>query len=328
MPMKAGNLFAFVFALAAGCGGPELLRKPSEPAVTAPIAQATDAIVDARLEAVIVRNGPGSWALDSYWDEYWISIANRGAAPLEVRDVTLVDGFGYRVAPQANRRDLLDGTAKGERMRGERPPYNPFLWGDPRYSSPGVIIGGSAAGVAAGSAMYAPAVAAIPGAGAVVAAAAAVALVPFVVAGTTVYLHEAGVDEEMARRRTPLPVTVEAGQQRRLDLFFPVTVLPADVRITYSGAASEGVVTLDVRRVEPDFPRGAQEAGIVGGRVVAHVDLNDNGSVKGVRIVESQPPGVFDLEAARALYRWQFTPVRTSSRDVRRTEEVKLEFRR
>ena len=60
-------------------------------------------------------------------------------------------------------------------------------------------------------------------------------------------------------------------------------------------------------RVEPVFPRQAQREGI-SGRVIAHVVVQPNGSVSEVRIIQSQPPRVFDREVIRALSQWRFNP--------------------
>jgi periplasmic protein TonB len=60
-------------------------------------------------------------------------------------------------------------------------------------------------------------------------------------------------------------------------------------------------------RVEPVFPRQAQREGI-SGRVIAHVVVQPNGAVSEVRIIQSQPPRVFDREVIRALSQWRFNP--------------------
>jgi protein TonB len=60
-------------------------------------------------------------------------------------------------------------------------------------------------------------------------------------------------------------------------------------------------------RVDPVFPRQAQRDGI-SGRVVAHVVVSPSGSVTEVRIMQSQPPRIFDREVIRALSQWRFNP--------------------
>jgi protein TonB len=60
-------------------------------------------------------------------------------------------------------------------------------------------------------------------------------------------------------------------------------------------------------RVDPQFPREALRKG-VGGRVVAHVVVAPSGSVTEVRIMQSNPPRLFDREVIRALSQWRFNP--------------------
>lgn len=60
-------------------------------------------------------------------------------------------------------------------------------------------------------------------------------------------------------------------------------------------------------RVEPQFPRQALRSG-TSGRVIAHVVVSPGGTVTEVRIIQAQPPRVFDREVIRALSQWKFNP--------------------
>jgi protein TonB len=44
------------------------------------------------------------------------------------------------------------------------------------------------------------------------------------------------------------------------------------------------------------------------GRVVARLSVDEKGLVTDVRLIESDPPRVFDREVARALAQWKFEP--------------------
>jgi periplasmic protein TonB len=59
-------------------------------------------------------------------------------------------------------------------------------------------------------------------------------------------------------------------------------------------------------KVDPVYPREAIRAGIAKGRVVARLFIDEKGLVSEVRIVESDPPGVFNKEVTRALSQWKF----------------------
>jgi protein TonB len=69
-------------------------------------------------------------------------------------------------------------------------------------------------------------------------------------------------------------------------------------------AIRKGIVPIE--RVEPIYPREAIRAGIPKGHVVARLFIDEKGLVTEVRIVESDPPGVFDKETKRALSLWKF----------------------
>jgi periplasmic protein TonB len=69
-------------------------------------------------------------------------------------------------------------------------------------------------------------------------------------------------------------------------------------------AIRKGITPLT--KVEPIYPREAIRAGIAKGRVVARLFVDEKGLVTEVRIVESDPPGVFNKEVTRALSQWKF----------------------
>jgi protein TonB len=58
----------------------------------------------------------------------------------------------------------------------------------------------------------------------------------------------------------------------------------------------------------PTYPREAIKANVAKGHVVARLDIDEKGLVTEVRIVESNPPRVFDKEVVRALKEWRFAP--------------------
>jgi periplasmic protein TonB len=69
-------------------------------------------------------------------------------------------------------------------------------------------------------------------------------------------------------------------------------------------AIRKGLVPLE--KVNPIFPREAIRAGIQKGRVVARLFVDEKGLVSEVRIVEADPPNVFNKEVTRALSQWKF----------------------
>ena len=71
-------------------------------------------------------------------------------------------------------------------------------------------------------------------------------------------------------------------------------------------AIRRGLVPID--RTDPIFPEKARRDGIENGRVLARLQVDENGLVTSVSIVEATPPRVFDREVTRALSRWKFRP--------------------
>ena len=63
-----------------------------------------------------------------------------------------------------------------------------------------------------------------------------------------------------------------------------------------------------ISKVDPIYPREAIRAGVAKGKVVARLFIDEKGLVTEVRIVEADPPGVFDKEVKRALSQWKFQP--------------------
>ena len=60
-----------------------------------------------------------------------------------------------------------------------------------------------------------------------------------------------------------------------------------------------------VNRVEPQFPRGADDNA---GTVRARLQVDARGTVTAVDIVEANPPRVFDRNVRSALQQWRYEP--------------------
>jgi protein TonB len=89
-----------------------------------------------------------------------------------------------------------------------------------------------------------------------------------------------------------------------------VKPVAAPVRAAPQPAQPKPVVrkgAVPLHRVNPEFPRRALQDGIQGS-VVAHLMVSRDGTVKEVKIISSEPRGVFDREVIRAMMQWKFTP--------------------
>jgi len=82
---------------------------------------------------------------------------------------------------------------------------------------------------------------------------------------------------------------------------------------------------LPVVRIEPQYPREALVKGIEGWVRVEFTILEDGG-VDAVEVVASDPRGVFERNAVRAVLRWKFKPRIVDGRPVRRLGAQTIEF--
>jgi len=67
--------------------------------------------------------------------------------------------------------------------------------------------------------------------------------------------------------------------------------------------------------VKPDYPRRAQASGIEG-RVVLAFTVTAEGRAENVRVIEADPPGLFEREARRAAVRSRYVPLRENGQPV------------
>jgi protein TonB len=80
-------------------------------------------------------------------------------------------------------------------------------------------------------------------------------------------------------------------------------------------------------RIQPDYPPRALERGIEGWAVV-EFGITPTGTTKDVTAVSSEPPGVFEQAAVRAVQSWKYNPkVQEGTAVERRGIRVKLNFK-
>ena len=127
----------------------------------------------------------------------------------------------------------------------------------------------------------------------------------------------------------PLPPTIQKFTFNR-----PAAGLPSldaslalfpDIRTDWSGfAIGDGGTPLV--RISPVYPVRASSRGIEGW-VEIEFTIDRDGGVVAPRVVESEPPAVFDRVALRAVSRWRYRPPMQDGRPVRRDGvRVVIEF--
>jgi hypothetical protein len=250
----AGRAIApILLALVAACVG---LDKPLKSAGDdAPaLAQAADARIAARLEAVLVPNAPGSWMQDAFWDEYLVTVRALGDEPVSITDVAVVDALGQRSPTRADRSGLQESTRETQRRyegAAQLAHDDSGHW----------VVAGGVMGVATGAAIGAgSAIGSVMGATASVPAAAGVMVIGgalMVVVGIGHLANNAQVQHVLTERRARLPVTVSRAEGVRLDLFFPVTPLPRAIEIRYTAAGRRHRLLIDTRAALAQAHRAA-----------------------------------------------------------------------
>ena len=235
--------FAVVLALSlvGGCASTQKLKEPVPVQAPRTIAEATDWRVTASIESVIVRDGPGAWAKNAFWDEYRIRISVAAGWPVEVTRVVVVDSLGERHKPLA----LLAELEEESKETAER-----YEDADLQVTAGLGAAGAVWTGVAIGGASAAVGLATLgtTGVAAGAATAGAVVVAPvLMVAGLVGAVQEMGVQNEITRRSTVFPVAIEGEQQQTLDVFFALAPAPGQVEVKYRDTAGEHVVVIDTR---------------------------------------------------------------------------------
>lgn len=233
------GIFLILFVLV-GCGGTKILKEPEPIVVTKSLATASDQHLSVTLDWVIVRDGPGTWAKNVDWDEYLIRVQNLDDGSLRVAEIIVVDSLGTRINTGASRKRLVKGTKKTKR----------------RYKGEGLKV---RAGAGAGTLMVAGAVtaatAASVGAAAVFSSSAmagaalgGLVLAPVLAVGGVMRgVNNGKVNNQIESRQTILPLTLQEGEEKPLDVFFPLTPSPRQIELTYVDSQGEHTIIVDIQ---------------------------------------------------------------------------------
>lgn len=237
-PRTRCRYLAFILVgllVSGGCSGVKLLRDPVRHESRKVLAEASDEYLQAQLDWVIVRNGPGSWAKNAYWDEYLVRVENLSRAEITILQVSIVDLLGTPVAPRRSRKQLVKASKKNtSRYKDEGFRVEAGMGTTTMLAAGAVatVVGVGAAEVAATGAALSSGSAAGGG----TALAGGILLIgPALVIGGIVQLGKnRAVDAEIKNRYTSIPLAVSSREESFLDLFFPIAPSPRFVVIDYS----------------------------------------------------------------------------------------------
>lgn len=77
--------------------------------------------------------------------------------------------------------------------------------------------------------------------------------------------------------------------------------------------------------INPGYPLEARRSGIEGS-VVLEIRLDQAGEVQDVKVVEADPPGVFDASALAAFSHARFAPARRNGLPVRVVVRIRVSY--
>ncbi len=242
---KARAVLVIVLALVlASCGGTKVLDEPRLLVVEQPLKGAADARLEAHLDWVVVRDGPGTWARSADWDEYVLRVRNLSADPVRIKGVAVYDSLGTRLEASANLDRLVaESRQTARRYRNEGIEVRAGIGGTSLMAAgTAALVGGEALGTAVltGSA----------GAGAAGVAIGAIVLAPVLIVGGAIKSKNRDkVAREIVNRHTPLPADLDAGELRSMTVFFPLAPSPQRVELTYDDFAGPRTLYIDTREV-------------------------------------------------------------------------------
>ena len=181
----------------------------------------TEPPIETLLQTVIIFRGPGSWKLNAYWDEYVVTVANRGNALVKIESAWLTD-FQDQASASGIDPWLLETTSRSLAKNGFGFARNTAVQigggigvlavggGIGAVVFSGTAMMGSAAGAAVGGLIFLPAV-----------------------VGVSVYQNinnRHAIEREFKRRLLVLPGVLLPGQLVQGSLFFHIT--PGPRRLT------------------------------------------------------------------------------------------------
>jgi hypothetical protein len=249
--LKPGFSTAFLLSacLLSGCGGTKMLKETQPLQALQPLAASSDQRVEATLDWVIVRDGPGTWAKNADWDEYLLRVSNHSVQPVKVVQLTVVDSLDTRIEPQFGRKQLVKNSKRtarrykdsGVKVKAGRGVGTLLVAG-----AAVTIVGVGAASAVATTALMSGATAA----GTAGAAAGGLLLLgpALAVGGIVRGVNNSKVNNEIELRQTILPLEIAANEELGLNVFFPLAPSPKFVELIYVDATGEHSLIIDTSK--------------------------------------------------------------------------------
>ncbi len=238
--LKLASTFILLFVLT-GCGGTKLIKEPDPLIVTQPLVTDANESLSVTLDWVIYRDGPCTWAKNVDWDEYLIRVENVGGEDIQIKSIFVVDSLDTLIAPGATRKELVKAAKQAKKRYGDQGLKVKA------GASAGVLL--AAGAVTAVSAASAGAAVMYGGTALAAGAATGVLLVPVLaVGGIARGVNNSKVNNEIEIRRTHLPMDVLVGEEKSLDIFYPLAPSPKQIELTYIDSSGEHKIIIDTTK--------------------------------------------------------------------------------
>ncbi|USA42316.1 energy transducer TonB [Spongiibacter taiwanensis] len=105
----------------------------------------------------------------------------------------------------------------------------------------------------------------------------------------------------------PMPPAIAQNFSQALTFDVPLPPPPPTTQIKHENSGSADSGAIPIVRIAPEYPQRQAQRGVEG-YVDLAFDISITGQPINIRILESQPQGVFDRAASRALARWKYRP--------------------
>ena len=242
-----------IAAMMAACGGgSKLLKEPKALELVQPLATAADGNLQATLDWVIVKDGPGTWSKNAWWDEYLLRVANESGQPVTISSVQVIDSLGTPLANGANRKELVKASKLTRKRYKEYDIKVKPGAGTGTLVAVGTgafVVGSAAAMVSVGAGLSSAfslgaTTASTPAIVSAVGTAAVVAVPVFIVGGVVKGVNNSEVNKEIISRQVELPIELGSGEEQSLNLFFPVAPSPQSVQLIYEAGGDSYVVDI------------------------------------------------------------------------------------
>lgn len=244
-------LVVLVLCLSA-CAGSKVLNKPKSVELQHPLAVGADDALAVTLDWVVIKDGPGTWASNAFWDEYRMHVANVSGMPVSISQIQVIDSLNATHVSIADRQALLDASKRTEDRYAEQ-----SLDVQPGAGAAGMtaatVVGST---LAISAATYASATGAASAFGVSTGVGASTAIVtmayvaPVFIVGSIMHTsNNSKVAKEIEQRQSVMPITLQPGESRNIQVFFPVAPSPQAIRLIYQAAEDVQLLEVDTGEV-------------------------------------------------------------------------------